>query len=208
MAMIRGLRPLGMALAVMAFTSSPAHAQETGDEAVRTAFTGAYAGPEIGAHEHHFYVEETNIQTRETRGRYYRAWGVGGGAFAGYDLPVSPRVRIGLEASVSLGGKGPVARFADGTFLARYPQWGLRGTGRVGYVLNSRLLAYGTFGYGGHRYRIENPARVTDVNNWGSSFTIGAGVEYRISPRVGLRLDFRHLDNSMSHILVGVPVRF
>ena len=203
-----GLRPLAVALAGIALTSAPVQAQDTGSDAVRTAFTGAYAGPEIGAHEHHFYVEETNLKTRETTGRYYRAWGGGGGTFAGYDMAVSPRVRIGLEASVALGGKGPVARFADSSYLARSPQWGLHGTGRVGYVLNRRLLAYGTFGYGGHRYRIDNPARVRDVNNWGSSFTIGAGVEYRVSPRVGLRLDFRHLDNSMNHILVGVPIRF
>lgn len=32
------------------------------------------------------------------------------------------------------------------------------------------------------------------------------GVEYRAGARVGVRLDFRRLDNQMSHLLVGVPV--
>lgn len=185
-------------LAITALTF-PARAQV----ADRPAFSGAYGGPEIGAHEHHFYIESSN-----GAGRYYRAWGVGGGVFAGYDLPVWPRVRIGIEASVSLGGATPIARLTNGTFYARHPQWGLRGTGRVGYLLSDRLLAYGTFGYGGHYYRVDNPAGVTNSHDWGSSFTIGAGAEYRIARAIGVRLDFRHLDNSMSHFLIGVPIRF
>ena len=171
-------------------------------------FAGAYAGPEGGAHEHHFYIERRDGTTGVTDGRYYRAWGIGGGAFTGYDLPLTTRIRIGVEASLSVGGEAPVARFADGTSYARHPQWGLRGTARAGYVLGDRLLAYGTFGYGGHHYRVDNKAGVTASHDWGSSFTIGAGLEYRVSPRMGVRLDFRHLDNAMSHILIGVPIRF
>ena len=175
---------------------------------LQTRFSGPYAGAEFGVHEHHFYIKQTNIVTGATQGRYYRAWGIGGGAFAGYDLPLSPRLRLGAEAGLSFGGKGPVAHFPDGTSYAQHPQWGLRGTARAGYLLTDNLLAYGTFGYGGHRYRIDNTAGVSDAHAWGSSFTIGAGLEYRLSPHAGIRLDFRHLDNSMSHILVGIPFRF
>lgn len=196
------------AIAVMATAAIPAAAQEATPEDVARAFTGTYAGPEIGAHEHHFFIEQTNLDTGETRGRYYRAWGFGGGAFVGYDLPVAARVRLGVEVGISLGGNAPVFRDEQGGVYARDPRWGLRGTGRVGYVLGDRVMAYGTFGYGDHRYRTENSAGVTDTFDWDGSFTIGAGIEYRASPRIGVRLDFRHLDNSMSHILVGVPIRF
>ena len=200
-----GRRSKYWAIAV-AIAASPGFAAERKSDPL--AFTGAYAGPELGAHEHHFFIEETNVATGATRGDYHRAWGVGGGAFAGYEWPIARRVRIGLETSVSVGGESPVARFADGTSYAQHPQWGLRGTALAGYLLTDRLLTYGTFGYGGHHYRLENDAGVTDTHAWGSSFTIGAGMEYRLSRRIGVRLDFRHLDNSMSHLLVGLPIRF
>ena len=71
-------------------------------------------------------------------------------------------------------------------------------------------MAYGTLGYGGYRYRVAGtaPVRNSDERGWGSSFTIGAGFEYRPTDRFGVRVDFRHLDNQMSHLLIGVPVRF
>jgi outer membrane immunogenic protein len=59
------------------------------------------------AHEHHFFIDTTDLQTGTTDGRYYRAWGVGGGAFVGYDHAVSDRVRLGLEAGLSFGGDNP-----------------------------------------------------------------------------------------------------
>ncbi|QMW22107.1 outer membrane beta-barrel protein [Sandaracinobacteroides saxicola] len=169
--------------------------------------TGFYAGPEIGLHEHHVYIAETDIPTGQTRGQYYRGWGVGGGAFIGYDFAVARRTRLGVEAGVSLGGEGPTARFADGAFYTSKPRWGYRLTGKAGYFVTTRLLAYATFGYGGHRYRVQSLG-IDDVKSSGSSFTVGGGLEYRISDAVGVRLDFRHLDNQMSHLLIGIPIRF
>jgi outer membrane immunogenic protein len=192
------------ALLAAMITASPALAAGPAER----PFTGAYGGPEVGVHEHHFYVNVTDVRTNSTSGRYYRAWGAGGGAFIGYDLAVTKRVRVGVEAGVSLGGNSPVATFPDGTTYTQHPRYGYRVTGRVGYLLSDRLLAYGTFGYGGHRSRLGGTAVVADVHEWASSFTIGAGFEYRLSPRVGVRFDFRHLDNSMSHFLIGIPVRF
>jgi len=171
-------------------------------------FTGFYAGPEIGLHEHHVFIEQQNSATGGISGRYYRGWGVGGGAFAGYELATLERVRLGVEAGVSVGGTKPVARFSDGTYYTQRPRYGYFVTVRAGYVLTPRLLAYGTFGYGGHKYKAGGTAHVADVHEWGSSFTIGGGLEYRASERIGVRVDFRHLDNQMSHLLIGVPIRF
>jgi outer membrane immunogenic protein len=196
---------LSFCRAAIALICSPAAAWAQESPA---PFTGAYAGPEIGAHEHHAYFEETQYPSGTTTGRYYRAWGLGGGAFAGYDLAVTPRVRLGAEVGLSVGGGSPSATFSDGTTFSIHPRWGYRVTGKAGYLLNDRLMTYGTFGYGGHHYRHEGTASVADYSDWGSSFTIGAGFQYRLSDHVDLRLDFRHLDNQMSHILVGVPIRF
>ena len=197
----------GLLFLAAAVASWPGAAAAQGRPAERS-FTGAYAGPELGAHQHHFFLEVTDGRTGRTEGRYYRAWGIGGGAFAGYDVAIADRVRLGIEAGVSVGGNNPVARFADGTTYTQHPRFGYRATGKAGYLLGDRLLAYGTFGYGGHRYRLAGTAQIANAHEWGSSFTIGAGFQYRLSRRADLRLDFRHLDNAMSHILIGVPVRF
>lgn len=195
----------GIMLAFVAVTL-PGMASAQTDDPV-TAFTGGYGGVEAGLHEHHFYIAQTDAATGRTRGRYYRSWGAGGGAFAGYDIAVAPRIRIGGEVGISLGGASPVAHLPTRTYT-QHPQWGYRATAKVGYVLGDRTLAYGTFGYGGHRYRIDNRADVSGAHPWSASFTIGAGIEHRLSNRAAIRLDFRHLDNSMSHLLIGVPIRF
>ena len=172
------------------------------------SFTGFYAGPEAGLHEHHFFIEEFDPARQVSQGRYYRGWGLGGGAFAGFDHAIRPRLRIGAEAGISVGGNSPEAYFPDGSFYIAQPRYGYRVTARAGYVASDRLLAYASFGYGGHRYRLRINGVRADGNEWGSSFTIGGGVEYRVSERVGVRVDFRHLDNRMSHLLIGVPIRF
>ena len=192
---------------VLAGTAMPVAARAQSSTDARP-FTGVYAGPEIGALEHHYYLEETDLRTGATDGRYYRDWDVGGGAFAGYDFALAKRIRIGAEASVNLGGGSPVAQFADGTRFSQHPRFGLRGTARLGYVVSNRLLAYATFGYGGQRYRIGNSAGVRDTTDWGSSFTVGGGLEYRLARHVGVRLDFEHLDNSSNSVLLGIPLRF
>lgn len=194
-------------IVTMAAMAWPAGALAQAD-APRPGFTGGYAGPEAGLHEHHVYLEQAATAASPAQARYYRGWGVGGGAFGGYDLAVTPRIRIGVEAGVSLGGVGPKAYFPQGSYYIARPRYGLRATGRAGYLVTSRLMAYGSFGYGAHRYRLRTSGDIANVDEWGSSFTIGGGVDYRIGARVGVRLDFRHLDNQMSHLLIGVPIRF
>ena len=202
-------------LATAAFWPAGAIAQTTsadpdgaGETRAAAPFTGSYAGVELGGHEHHFYLNVTNLQTGRITSRYYRGWGFGGGAFVGHEFLVKPRVRVGVEAGISLGGNNPVAHLPDGTFYTQHPRYGYRATGRVGYLLRENLMVYGTFGYGGHNYRLEGSAHVQDAHEWGSSFTVGAGVQYRLTENVGIRLDFRHLDNQMSHLLIGLPIRF
>jgi outer membrane immunogenic protein len=170
-------------------------------------FTGPYAGAEAGIIEHHYFLETTAGGAIVNRG-YRRSWGAGGGVFAGHDFAVSRRLRVGGEAGLVLGGATNRTVFADGSSLALKPRWGYRLTLRGGALLGSRLFAYAIGGYGGHRYRVSNSAGVTGVEESGSSFIVGAGAQYRLSRRAGLRFDYRHLDNQTHEFLVGVPVRF
>jgi outer membrane immunogenic protein len=171
------------------------------------AFTGPYAGAEAGVVEHHYFLETTSGSTILNRG-YRRGWGAGGGVFAGYDVAVSRGLRVGAEAALSLGGATNRTDFPNGTSLALKPRYGYRLTLRGGGLLAPRLFAYGIGGYGGHRYRVSNSAGVIGIENSGSSFIVGAGAEYRLARRAGLRFDYKHLDNQTHEFLVGVPVRF
>jgi outer membrane immunogenic protein len=185
------------ALAASAAAAAPADA----------AFTGPYAGAEAGSIEHHYFLETTSGTTILNRG-YRRAWGEGGGFFAGYDVALAPRLRVGAEAALVLGGATNRTDFANGTSLSLKPRYGYRLTLRGGGLLTSRLFAYAIGGYGGHRYRLSNSAGVIGIEDSGNSFVVGVGAEYRLARRVGLRFDYKHLDNQTHEFLVGVPVRF
>jgi outer membrane immunogenic protein len=169
-------------------------------------FAGTYAGLEAGALEHHIYLE---TQTGgAVQGAYRRSWGFGGGAFIGHNVAISEHLRIGGEAAVTTGGSDNVTQFANGSELRLEPRYGYRVSLHGGPVIGSALWIYASGGYGGNRYRVHNSAGVADVHEWGSSFEIGAGAEYRLSSRVGVRVDYKHVDNQTHQFFVGVPVRF
>ncbi|WP_353443799.1 outer membrane protein [Sphingomonas faeni] len=132
---------------------------------------------------------------------------MGGGLFAGYDIPASRNWRLGVEIAGTIGGRTNAATF-DGLVYQQRPQFGVRGTMRAGYVLMPHLMGYGSFGYGGNAYRIRDQIGIGDANAWGSSFVVGGGVEYRIGRRYGLRFDIKHVDNQTWQGFVGVPIRF
>jgi outer membrane immunogenic protein len=194
------LYPVAAAWAVLAATSAAAQSEDS-------AFTGPYAGAEAGLLEHHIYLK-THVGGALVDEGYHRSWGVGGGAFVGHDFAVSRSLRLGGEAGVTVGGETNRVLFAGGTSLALKPRYGYRLTLRGGAVIGSRIFVYATGGYGGNRYRVSNSAGVASVDESGSSFIVGGGVEYRLSRNVGLRLDFKHVDNQTNQIFVGLPVRF
>lgn len=204
---MRGLTAASVLMVAVA--GAPASAQ-----AIEKAFTGPSAGAEAGYLEHHFVLEfEASgaggaLLARESR--YFRSHGVGGGAFAGYDVAVSKRGRLGVELAASAGG-------ADNSFdapsrgrLTLTPRYGVLAAARAGYVVAPRLMLYGLSGYGGQAYRVRDtvPIEGSRALRWGSSFVVGAGAEYRLSRRIGLRLDGKHVDNQSWQLLAGVPIRF
>lgn len=169
--------------------------------------TGLYAGAEGGIIEHHFFIQTTANGVSDA-GRYYRAWGVGGGIFLGNDFRIAPRLRAGVEASITTGGADNVANLGSGRELRYSPQFGFRTTARVGALIGDRSMFYILGGYGGNRYSITNTARVDDTHAWGSSFVIGTGLQHMISRRLGIRVEYKHVDNQSHQFFVGLPVRF
>jgi outer membrane immunogenic protein len=171
-------------------------------------FIGPYAGIEAGAREDHDYFNIIDLQTGQAVSRYYRAVGPSAGAFAGYDVAIAEHVRIGGEAGINIGGGRDVARSPSGVrFFEQHPRYGYRLSVRAGYVATPRLLLYGTGGYGGNRYRIDYNPGIAGVYQWGSSFIVGGGAEYRVSRRVAVRVDFKHVDNQASQLMLGIPIR-
>ncbi|HZF43761.1 MAG TPA: outer membrane beta-barrel protein [Sphingomonadaceae bacterium] len=171
-------------------------------------FTGIHAGAEGGVLEHHFGL---NVEQdgRVIRDEYQRSWGAGGGIFGGYDVVLSPKLRIGAEAALLAGGETNRTRIVNAGEFSLKPRWGYRLTARAGFLVRDNLMIYASGGFGGHRYRVgENSAGVANTRVRGDSFIIGGGVEYRASETVGLRFDFKHLDNQTNQFFVGLPIRF
>src|SRR4051812_8596928 len=104
-----------MTKAFIVFAALAAGGPARADAAASGApFSGFHAGAEAGGIEHHFYLTASR-NGQQLSSRYYRASGIGAGLFAGYDVAVAPRVRLGAEAEATFGGATPTATFPDGT---------------------------------------------------------------------------------------------
>lgn len=190
-----------IAFFIGAFLAAPAAQAQT------QTFEGPYAGPFVGALEHHFYLETTDLRTGDSDGRYYRDWDMGGGAMVGYDLPVTERVRIGGEGALVLGGGSPEA-FVNGARYQQNSRVGYRLTGKVGLVATDRLMFFVKGGYGGDRFEIDNEANIPGATDWRHSFVVGTGAQIRLDPSIELRLEYEHLDTSSHAFFIGLPIRF
>lgn len=180
-----------------------AHAQDA-------PFSGPYAGVEAGAVDHHFVVElSAPAQPAETFN--VTKWGIGGGAFVGYDVAVSSKVRLGVEGVYSFGGR---TAEHSGTYAGQAyrvgldPRWGYSVSARLGYVASERVLLFAEGGYGEHRYRTIATPNVQNDDGTTASFVLGGGIEVAASERISVRARFQHLDGSRNHFMLGVPIRF
>jgi opacity protein-like surface antigen len=181
--------------------SSPALAQDAADN-----FSGPLVGVETGLVQHYFSVIVTRPGSPDQTNSI-KSYGVGGVAFAGYDVKISPRFIIGGEAAAHFGGKTASDQIAGFGTVGINPKIGYSVSARIGYAGSDKLLLFGRAGYGSHNYR---DIGLENVGPFGrnNSFVLGLGAEYRIKPKFALRFDLRHLDGSRNEILVGIPVRF
>lgn len=180
--------------------ASPAAAQQAGP------FTGPHVGAGVTAVDHHFVLEESNASGSDSRN--VRKWGVGGAAFAGYDVALSERVVAGVGAMLDFGGRTASTRTTSGDRIALDPRYGFSVSARLGYAVDESLLAYAKAGYGEHHYRTTLPSGSEPFDGSAKSFVVGGGLEYRLARSFSLRAEFEHLDGSRNQFMVGVPIRF
>ena len=141
-----------------------------------------------------------------------------GGAFGGYGWQTGPWL-YGVEADLAGSNlERPVPSTAQGfgfealdpSFALIRAKTNLFGTvrARVGYAFG-RNLVYATFGLAGAETRLladfpdpaAGPASTARRNLTSVGFTLGAGVQYAITPNLALGLEYRYLDLGQSRRL-------
>lgn len=150
------------------------------------AFAAANAGPYVGIAVTHDNIATTgDIEGLGTSG-------VGGSAFLGYNLPVSPTVFAGLEANFDLSSAD-----IDAANLKADYAYGI--SGRLGFRPADNVALYGRVGY--------QRGRVTTNNNLpgeahenADGLRLGAGVEANVSGNVAVRVEYNH-----THYYVDAP---
>jgi outer membrane immunogenic protein len=101
--------------------------------------------------------------------------GVGGTAFAGYDVPLGANAFVGVEGNLDLNSADAQGVQAD---------WGWGVGGRVGYKLNSSTALYARGGYARDR------VSAAGVHAWGDGVRYGLGVQTALTRKVSLRAEF------------------
>ncbi|MGX9984621.1 carbohydrate porin [Methylobacterium fujisawaense] len=143
-----------------------------------------------------------------------------GGVFGGYSWQTGPYV-YGVELDISGSNlKRPVSSTAQGfgfenadsTFSLIRAQSDLFGSARarLGYAFE-RYLVYATFGLAGAqtRFLANFPDPATGLASSARAdrsfvgFTLGAGVQYAITPNLALGLEYRYLDLGSTRLALG-----
>jgi len=186
------------ALTTIAAIATPAMAQEA------APFAGAHVGVEGGW------------------GRVGGGSRVGGdgfvyGATLGYDV-ARGNLRVGPEIEIADSTQSecrPYAGAGAGARLCERSDRDLYVGGRVGYVVNPKVLVYGKIGYSNARFstRLEDTSagnfdRATDRDG----YRLGVGAEYAITRAVYVSGEYRYShyssDAHRNQILAGVGLRF
>lgn len=157
----------------------------------------------------------------------------GGGAQLGYDYQFAPNWVVGLEGQYSwLAGGEKTAQF--GTFGLTRDRNGLGSvTGRLGYASGPGLLyVKGGYAYQDTKFGVRSlawPGSVTFDGNKKNGYTVGAGVEYQLTPNWSTKLEYQYygfgatdfravspngavttgsFDNKEHSVMVGLNYRF
>ncbi|MDP3896333.1 MAG: porin family protein [Mesorhizobium sp.] len=207
---------LAAAFGLIAFASMSARAADMIDQApepqpyevVPSASTG-WAGPYVGVYGGYTFGE-TSIP-----GLSVDHDGFAGGAFAGWSGQTGAIV-YGIEGDVGYNG-------ADGANGGLATRSGVEGSlrARLGYAVNDRLLVYATGGGAAEQLKA-NDGLVTDKNVM-LGYTVGAGVDAKITEQVFARVEYRYtdfgnetfnltaptsIDSSSNKIHVGLGLKF
>ncbi len=190
------------ALALLA----PAIAQaEDGD---RNPLSGAKVGVEV--------TRDAN-QIRQASGTLdanRNGFGVRG--FAGYDMAIGNVVVIGGEIGLGKGGRtsDQVSLLAGGRYRVD-PGITYDATARIGFIPVGNLMVYGR---GGYRWLETKQVISGQATGNGTTkitekgFTFGGGLEYAVTPNIGLRAEFNRTNYDrnfkQNKVSMGATFRF
>jgi outer membrane immunogenic protein len=136
--------------------------------------------------------------TDSTRGITTRDFPTSGALFGGtvgYNYQVGNAV-LGLEGDLGWARiNGSSGSVLNGVNYSSYLQWLSSVRGRVGYAFD-RVLPYVTGGLavGGIKNTITTPSSAFNGTTTGTGWTVGAGVEYGITPSLSLKAEYLFAD--------------
>jgi opacity protein-like surface antigen len=205
---------IAMAAAVLALCI-PAHAADVDVPYVKVPpatlynWSGLYVGANLGG----AFGSET--ATVPTLGSFSTdPSGVLGGGQMGYNFMFSPHWLLGVEGEVDLtSAKGNVVvpnPIAAATIISN-PNWFDSLEGRLGFVQGPWLYyVKGGAAWMAANYRVSATfGGVTSdatVNSYRPGWTIGAGVEYMLSPWWSAKFEYDFLDFGSQNLTIGIPV--
>lgn len=202
------MRTLSMACAGIALAVLPSGA------ALAQEFDGPFVGAQAG-------WESTDLQNPVTEAGTIMLdedqQGFTGGVYAGYDKTVAPRIVLGIEGSFDLGADDSITSSTSTGLATIDPEWSLDLTGRAGYLLDQKTLAYVRGGYTNARVETTvsgTPGQLVESDNR-EGWLAGAGIERKLLPNLSARVEYRYSDLGQDgdswdrhRVLTGLSYRF
>jgi outer membrane immunogenic protein len=119
------------------------------------------------------------------------ATGVGGSAFAGYNVALGNGFFVSPEANIELSSAK--ADLTDGADTVRLKsRWGWGVGARAGYDINDSTAAYLRAGYA--RNQLRATANGVSDKSWLEGVRVGGGLETRLTDRTRLRAEYNHVN--------------
>lgn len=184
-------RPFAAALGIAVLAAMPAHAADVVfqeppapqpsapmDFGPIATWTGPYAGLQFG------YGFGGRVNSASTGNISTQGWY--GGAFAGYNMQQDMFV-YGVEGDINYSQfRGSVAGVGD-------TRTGLEGSlrARLGAAVTDDILVYGTGGVAAQRLTV-NPVGLASDTQALVGFTVGAGIDARLTDQVFGRVEYRY----------------
>lgn len=184
-------RPFAAALGIAVLAAMPAHAADVVfqeppapqasapmDFGPIATWTGPYAGLQFG------YGFGGRVNSARTGDIETDGWN--GGAFAGYNMQNDMFV-YGVEADINY------SRFTGSTAAGDDARTGIDGSlrARAGVAVTDDILVYGTGGVAGQRLTVDPAAAPSDTQAL-VGFTVGAGMDARLTDQVFGRVEYRY----------------
>jgi outer membrane immunogenic protein len=155
--------------------------------ALAEPFSGPYVGVEVGLDN--YEGKGSDVFAPGDRFNGISGNGIVGGAYAGFDMPVSGNFFAGVEANASLSGaKATYDDTADRLTIKAKESFGA--SARLGLMVNDSTGAYARAGWQNTKFRADlNGVRDSDRDD---ALVLGGGIETRVGSNASIRVEYNH----------------